>query len=199
MRRLVLASGNPAKRRELEALLAPLAFEVIPQATLGIESAPETGTTFLANALLKARHAAQRAQLPALADDSGLEVDALGGRPGVWSARFAGAQASDAANLHRLLDELQAVPEERRQARYQCVIVLMRSAEDEQPLVARGTWEGRIAQAPRGHGGFGYDPVFVPAGERRTAAELSSAEKNSVSHRAQALAALIAALRDERR
>jgi XTP/dITP diphosphohydrolase len=194
--RLVLASGNAAKRRELAALLAPLAFEVIPQNTLGIESPPETGTTFLANALLKARHAAHHAQLPALADDSGLEVDALGGRPGVWSARFAHPHASDADNLHRLLDELAAVPEGRRQARYQCVIVLLRSAADPQPLIARGSWEGEIALAAHGHGGFGYDPVFVPAGERRTAAELSSAEKNAISHRARALATLIAALRD---
>jgi XTP/dITP diphosphohydrolase len=192
--RIVLASANAGKLRELGSLLAPLALEVIPQGALGIDSPPETGTSFLANALLKARHAARSTQLPALADDSGLEVDALGGRPGVWSARFARPGASDAENLERLLTELAGVPAEQRQARYQCVIVLLRSADDEAPLIARGTWEGRIATRPRGQGGFGYDPVFVPGGERRTAAELGAEEKNRVSHRGQALAALVARL-----
>jgi XTP/dITP diphosphohydrolase len=192
--RVVLASANAGKLRELEALLAPLALQVIAQGTLGIDSPPETGSSFLANALLKARHAAGRARLAALADDSGLEVDALGGRPGVWSARFAHPAASDAHNLRQLLAELEGVPEGRRQARYQCVIVLLRNAEDQTPLVARGTWEGSIARAPRGQGGFGYDPVFVPAGGERTAAELSADEKNRVSHRGQALRALVAQL-----
>jgi XTP/dITP diphosphohydrolase len=192
--RVVLASANAGKLRELEALLAPLALEVVSQGALGIDSPPETGMTFLANALLKARHAARRAQLPALADDSGLEVDALGGRPGVWSARFAHAGASDAENLRQLLAELEGVPEGRRQARYQCVIVLLRSARDPAPLIAHGTWEGHIARAPRGQSGFGYDPVFVPAAGRRTAAELSAEEKNTVSHRGQALSALVAML-----
>jgi XTP/dITP diphosphohydrolase len=195
--RLVLASANPGKLRELEALLAPLGFELIAQSALGIDSPPETGGTFLANALLKARHAAARAQLPALADDSGLEVDALGGRPGVRSARFAHAGANDAQNLQRLLAELEGVPEGARQARYQCVIVVTRAAQDAAPLIARGTWEGHIARAPRGLGGFGYDPVFVPAGGERTAAELSAPQKNAVSHRGQALAALVAMLRTE--
>jgi XTP/dITP diphosphohydrolase len=192
--RVVLASGNAGKLRELAALLAPLELELIAQSELGIGAAQETGATFLENALLKARHAALAARLPALADDSGIEVDALGGRPGVWSARYAGAGASDADNLRLLLAELAGVPEEGRGARYQCVIVLVRSAADAQPLLARGSWEGRIARAPRGHGGFGYDPVFLPAGERRTAAELPAAEKNAVSHRAQALRALVAML-----
>lgn len=194
MKRAVLASANPGKLRELTALLAPLGFELVSQAELGIESVPETGATFLENALLKARHAAAAAQLPALADDSGIEVDALGGRPGVWSARYAHPGASDAANLARLLEELEGTPEPRRSARYQCVVVWVRSADDPAPLTGSGTWEGRIALAPRGSGGFGYDPAFVPAGERRTAAELSAEEKNKVSHRAQALAALVAAL-----
>ena len=194
MKRAVLASANPGKLRELTALLAPLGFELVSQAELGIESVPETGATFLENALLKARHAAAAAQLPALADDSGIEVDALGGRPGVWSARYAHPGASDAANLARLLEELEGTPEPRRGARYQCVVVWVRSADDPAPLTGSGTWEGRIALAPRGSGGFGYDPAFVPAGERRTAAELSAEEKNKVSHRAQALAALVAAL-----
>jgi XTP/dITP diphosphohydrolase len=192
--RVVLASANPGKLRELEALLAPLALEVVAQGILGIEAAPETGLTFLENALLKARHAARSSAMPALADDSGLEVDALGGRPGVWSARFAHPGASDTENRVHLLLQLEGVPEEQRQARYQCVIVLLRSANDPCPLVARGTWEGRIARAPRGQGGFGYDPVFVPLGELRTAAELSAEEKNRVSHRGQALRALIARL-----
>lgn len=194
MKRAVLASANPGKLRELAALLAPAGFELISQSGLGIESVPETGTTFLENALIKARHAARAAGMPALADDSGIEVDALGGRPGVWSARFAGEGASDAANLAKLLAELEGVPPERRGARYQCVIAWVRDAEDSAPLVTRGTWEGRIALTPRGTGGFGYDPAFVPAGEARTAAQLPAEEKNAVSHRGQALHALIAAL-----
>jgi XTP/dITP diphosphohydrolase len=191
---VVLASGNRGKLRELSALLAPLSLQLVPQSGFGIRPAAETGTTFIENALIKAHHAARHARLPALADDSGLEVDALGGRPGVSSARFAGDGANDQQNLRQLLAELEEVPESFRQARYQCVIVWVRSVGDQAPLVARGTWEGRIAHAPRGQGGFGYDPVFIPAGERRTAAELTSAEKNAVSHRAQALRALVAML-----
>ena len=194
MTRVVLASANPGKLREFKALLVPLAIEVVAQGMLGINAAPETGTTFLENALLKARHAARSSALPALADDSGLEVDALGGRPGVWSARFASPEASDAENLAHLLQQLEGVPEGQRQARYQCVIVLLRSAGDAAPLIARGTWEGHIARAPRGQSGFGYDPVFVPAGELRTAAELSANEKNRASHRGRAARALIAQL-----
>lgn len=194
MTRAVLASSNPGKLREFAALLAPFSLQLIAQSDLGIHPADETGTTFIENALLKAHHAARHARLPALAEDSGLEVDALGGRPGVWSARFAGEGASDAQNLRQLLAELEEVPEGYRQARYQCVIVWVCSVGDQAPLIARGTWEGHIAHAARGQGGFGYDPVFIPAGERRTAAELSSAEKNAVSHRAQALRALVAML-----
>ena len=197
MTRVVLASANPGKLRELAALLEPLKLSLVPQGQLGIEAAAETGSTFLENALLKARHAAERAQLPSLADDSGIEVDALGGRPGVWSARFAGPDASDADNLKRLLAELDGVPEARRGARYQCVIVFLRGADDPQPLVARAAWEGRIATVARGAGGFGYDPIFVPAGEVRHAAELPAAEKNAVSHRGRALAQLVAMLTRE--
>jgi XTP/dITP diphosphohydrolase len=192
--RAVLASGNPGKLRELAALLAPFSLQLAPQSEFGIRPAAETGATFLENALLKAHHAARHARLPALADDSGLEVDALGGRPGVWSARFAGEGASDEQNLRQLLAELEEVPEGWRQARYQCVIVWVRSVGDQAPLVAHGTWQGRIGHAPRGHGGFGYDPVFIPAGEQRSAAELTPAEKNAVSHRGQALRALVAML-----
>jgi XTP/dITP diphosphohydrolase len=192
--RAVLASANPGKLLEFAELLAPLAVRLIAQAELGIRPAAETGSTFLENALLKARHAAHQARLPALADDSGIEVDALGGRPGVWSARFAGEGSSDEQNLRQLLAELYEVPDGFRQARYQCVIVWVRAPSDPVPLVAQGTWEGSIAHTPRGRGGFGYDPVFLPAGEHRTAAELSSIEKNSLSHRGKALRALIAML-----
>jgi XTP/dITP diphosphohydrolase len=191
----VLASGNAGKVREFAALLAARDIEVIPQTAFGVETAEETGTTFLENALLKARHAAAKAGLPALADDSGLEVDALGGRPGVRSARYAGEHASDADNLSLLLRELAQVPDERRTARFRCVLVFIREPADPQAVVATGVWEGRVLRAPRGVGGFGYDPVFQPLGLERSAAELSAAEKNGVSHRAQALRALLAALR----
>jgi len=195
--RVVLASGNAGKLRELAALLAPFSLQLEAQSSFGIHPAAETGTTFVENALLKAHHAARHARLPALADDSGLEVDALGGRPGVWSARFAGEGASDEQNLRQLLAELQDVPEGFRQARYQAVIVWVRSVGDQDPLIAHGTWEGTIARAPRGRGGFGYDPVFMPAGGQRTAAQLSDAEKNAVSHRGQALRALVAMLEQD--
>jgi XTP/dITP diphosphohydrolase len=147
------------------------------------------------NALLKARYASRLARLPALADDSGIEVDALGGRPGVYSARYAGEGASDLQNLQKLLAELQDVGDERRTARYQCVIALVRNADDPAPLIAEGAWEGRILTAPRGSGGFGYDPIFLPAGLQQTAAELSPQDKNAVSHRGKALKALAAKLR----
>jgi XTP/dITP diphosphohydrolase len=191
---VVLASSNAGKLGELAALLAPLNLRLHAQGALGIPAPAETGSSFLDNALLKARHAAQLARLPALADDSGLEVDALDGRPGVWSARFAGAAATDAQNLQRLLEELAARPGQARTARYQCVMVFVREAGDATPLIARGTWEGSIIGAPRGSGGFGYDPVFVPQGERCTAAELVPEQKNLVSHRGQALRALVAML-----
>lgn len=195
MTRAVLASSNPGKLREFAALLAPLSLQLAAQGDFGIQPAHETGSTFIENALLKARHAARHAHLPALADDSGLEVEALGGRPGVWSARFAGEGASDEQNRRQLLMELEGVPEGFRQARYQCAIVWVRSVGDQAPLIAHGSWQGHIVRVPRGRGGFGYDPVFVPEGEQRTAAELTPAEKNAVSHRAQALNALVAMLR----
>jgi guanylate kinase len=195
MKKTVLASGNAGKLQELTAILAPLGLELIAQSALGIDSAPETGSTFLENALIKARHAARASGLPALADDSGIEVDALHGRPGVRSARFAGEGASDADNLHKLLAELHDVPMEFRQARYHCVIAFVRRHDDPQPLVAHGTWEGRIALEPRGSRGFGYDPIFLPADGQGTAAELDPALKNELSHRAQALRAWTAAAR----
>jgi XTP/dITP diphosphohydrolase len=192
---VVLATGNAGKQRELAALLGPLGFDLVLQTELGIASAEETGTTFTENALLKARHAARLARLPALADDSGIEVDALDGRPGVWSARYAGPDASDAANNAKLLDELRDVPVARRTARYRCVIAFVASADDPSPLLAEGVWEGRIGESARGEGGFGYDPLFWPQGLNVTAAELPAAEKNAISHRGTALAMLLSKLR----
>jgi XTP/dITP diphosphohydrolase len=190
----VLASSNAGKVREFAALLAARNIEVIPQSAFGIITPAETGSTFLENALLKARHAAQLAGLPALADDSGIEVDALGGRPGVWSARYAGAHASDADNSNLLLRELADVPEGRRRARYRCVLVYLRAPADPEPIVTAGVWEGRVLTAPRGTGGFGYDVIFQPDGCEWSAAQLPPAQKNAISHRAQALRALLVAL-----
>ena len=192
--RLVFASANAGKLRELAALLAPRGFELVTQASLGVPSPEETGATFAENALLKARHAAVRMGCAAIADDSGIEVDALGGRPGVRSARYAGEDATDERNNVQLLAELQGVPHARRTARYRCVIVLVNGPDDAQPLIAEGAWEGTILQSPRGTGGFGYDPLFLPAGSALTAAELAPEVKNSVSHRGQALRALLAQL-----
>jgi XTP/dITP diphosphohydrolase len=196
-RRVVLATGNAGKQRELAALLAPLGIEVILQTSLGISSAEETGTTFEANALLKARHAARESRLPALADDSGLEVDALGGRPGVWSARYAGPDARPTRPTTRSCWwSWPACLMSARSARYRCVIAFVREADDAAPLVAEGAWEGRIGQAPQGTGGFGYDPLFWPQGQAMTAAQMDAAAKNAVSHRGLALAQLLRKLRE---
>lgn len=192
---LVLASANRGKQRELAALLAPLGFTLRLAAQWGLASAAETGATLEENALLKARYAARATGLPALADDSGLEVDTLQGRPGVHSARYAGPGASDADNNARLLAQLAGCPAARRTARYRCVLALVCSAQDEAPLLARGVWEGHIAQAPAGHGGFGYDPVFVPHGFERTVAEMPGELKQRDSHRARAAAELATQLR----
>ncbi|HUJ88155.1 MAG TPA: RdgB/HAM1 family non-canonical purine NTP pyrophosphatase [Burkholderiales bacterium] len=201
MNKLVLASGNPGKLCEIGALLAPLAIEVASQAALGIPEADEPHATFLENALAKARHASLACGLPALADDSGLCVDALGGAPGVHSAYYAGRDGSreerDARNNAKLLGALAGLDD--RRAHYYCVMVLLRRADDPQPLVAEGVWRGEIASAPRGAGGFGYDPLFYVPAQRRTSAELEAQEKNRVSHRAQALARLLARLGDEDR
>ena len=192
--KVVLATGNAGKQREFAALLAPLGLELVLQSALGIVPAEETGATFEANALLKARHAAAQAGLPALADDSGLEVDALQGRPGVYSARYAGRSANDDDNNALLVRELAGVPEARRTARYRCVLALVRSGDDPAPLIAEGSWEGRIAQAPAGTGGFGYDPWFLPEGHAVTSAQLAPEVKNALSHRGKALRALVARL-----
>jgi len=187
--RIVFASANAGKAREIEALLGD-EFDVILQGDLGIESVEETGTTFEANSLLKARHAAAASGLPSLADDSGIEVDALNGAPGVYSSRYAGEGASDADNLHKLLKEMQAVPDEQRTARFRCVLTFLRSATDTKPLVVDGRWEGSIAQAPSGSAGFGYDPIFIDAESGVISAQLEPAQKNARSHRGKALAKL---------
>ncbi len=188
---MVLASGNPGKLRELQALLAPKGWQVEAQANFGLVTPPEDGSSFIENALIKARFAVAATGLPAIADDSGLAVDALGGRPGIYSARFAGKDCSDDDNNRRLLEELSGIPEARRGARYHCALVLARP-DDPEPLACEASWEGSIALAPRGTGGFGYDPLFLVAGDTRTAAEMPTAEKNRVSHRAKAFEALAA-------
>jgi XTP/dITP diphosphohydrolase len=193
--RIVLATGNAGKIREFSDMLGPLGFEFLPQSEFGIEPPDETGETFEDNALLKARYASARSGLPAMADDSGLEVDALGGAPGVRSARYAGEGAGDLANLKKLLEAMQSVPDGSRSARFRCVIALVQSADDPAPVLGRGVWEGVILHSPRGSGGFGYDPVFAPRGETRSVAELVAAEKHAQSHRGSALRDLHARLR----
>ena len=190
-RRVVLATGNAGKQRELATLLMPHGLDLILQSRLCIAPIAETGATFEANALLKARNAASASGLAALADDSGLEVDSLGGRPGVHSARFAGEHATDAQNNALLLGELAGKTGPLRAARYRCVIVFLRGADDPAPLIGRGTWEGRIAAAPRGEGGFGYDSLFIARGFTSTVAQMSQADKNAVSHRGKALRQLL--------
>ena len=188
---IVLASNNAGKVREINQLLAPVAIRVQPQGELGIDEADETGLSFVENAILKARHAAQASGLPAVADDSGLEVDALNGAPGIYSARYAGAGADDRANCDKLLQALDGVPVNARGARFQCVMVYMRHAGDPTPLICQGTWEGRILAVPRGDNGFGYDPVFYVPEQACSAAELDAATKNALSHRGQALRQLV--------
>ncbi|HBV2089431.1 XTP/dITP diphosphatase [Klebsiella quasipneumoniae] len=196
MQKVVLATGNAGKVRELASLLEDFGLDIVAQTELGVESAEETGLTFIENAILKARHAAQITGLPAIADDSGLAVDALGGAPGIYSARYAGVDASDQQNLEKLLDALQDVPDDQRQAQFHCVLVYLRHAEDPTPLVCHGSWPGVIAQEAAGHGGFGYDPIFFVPSEGKTAAELSREEKSAISHRGQALKLLLDALRN---
>ena len=193
--RLVLASGNAGKLREFRRLLAPLGIEVISQAELGIEDAEEPHVTFVENALAKARHASARAKLPALADDSGICVRALGGAPGVLSARYAGEPKSDARNNAKLVAALAAVAD--RRAHYACVLALTRHADDPEPIIAEGVWHGTIIDAPRGTGGFGYDPHFLDSETGLTGAELPLERKNELSHRGKAIRALIARLNRE--
>ena len=192
--RLVLASNNEGKLREFRELLAPLAIEVIAQAELGIAEADEPHATFIENALAKARHASAHARLPALADDSGLCVRALGGAPGVQSARYAGEPKSDARNNAKLIAALQGVDD--RRAHYTCILALLRHADDPEPVIADGAWHGTIVDVPRGSGGFGYDAHFEDAATGMTGAELPLAQKNELSHRGKAMRALTARLKD---
>lgn len=192
--RLVLASSNAGKLREFNSLLADFGFEVVPQADLGVNDAEETGLSFVENALIKARHASQMTGLAALADDSGLVVDALGGQPGIYSARFAGQPTDDAANNAKLLAALKDLSAEQRTAHFRCCIVLLRYPTDPVPLIAEASWDGVILTAPQGQQGFGYDPLFYLPTQACTAAELAAGEKNRLSHRGQALQRLRALL-----
>jgi XTP/dITP diphosphohydrolase len=188
MHRIVLASGNAGKIREIQAILAD--YPIVPQSAFNVADVEETGSTFVENAILKARNAALHCKLPAIADDSGLVVDALGGAPGVFSARYAGVGASDRDNLDKLLRELEGVPDELRTARFICVMVFMAHADDPCPVIAQGVWEGRILDHAVGENGFGYDPVFWVPSHNCASAELPPAVKNSLSHRGQALKTL---------
>lgn len=194
---VVLASGNRGKLAELTTLLAGLPLTLRAQSEFAVDAVEETGLTFVENAIIKARHAAGAAGLAAIADDSGLVVPALGGAPGVRSARYAGAAADDAGNLAKLLTALNGTPAAARGCRFVCVMVYLRHAADPLPLVATGQWQGQVLDAPRGTGGFGYDPIFLGAGEGLTAAELPAADKNARSHRGQAVKALVGLLTAE--
>ncbi|CAM3726901.1 MULTISPECIES: XTP/dITP diphosphatase [Pseudoalteromonas] len=190
---LVLATGNQGKVNELAQMLSPLEINVVPQSDFNVSAVAETGTTFVENAIIKARHAAKETGLPAIADDSGLEVDGLNGAPGVYSARFAGEQASDQDNIDKLLNELADNPN--RSARFWCVLVLMRHADDPTPLICSASWEGQITQSQDGQGGFGYDPVFYVPELKCTSAQLTKEQKNAVSHRGTALQRLLTELK----
>lgn len=193
-RRIVLATGNRGKVKEIQAVLADEGIVVSPQSEFDVPDAEETGLTFVENAILKARHAAELTGLPALADDSGLEVDALQGAPGIYSSRYAGSEGDSHANNAKLLEALADVPDSERTARFQCVMVFMRHARDPVPVICQGTWEGFVLREPRGSGGFGYDPLFWVPTQECAAAELPPEVKNRISHRGQALAKLVTAL-----
>ncbi|HID44365.1 MAG TPA: XTP/dITP diphosphatase [Chromatiaceae bacterium] len=192
--RIVLASNNQGKVREIGQLLAGQDMEVLPQSAFDIPEIEETGLTFVENAILKARNAAALSGLPAIADDSGLEVDALKGAPGIYSARFAGPNATDADNNRKMLAELEKMPEKERTARFQCLMVYMRHGKDPVPIICQGTWEGRILREPQGENGFGYDPLFFVPEKNCSAAELPAEVKNAMSHRGKALQCLLQAL-----
>ncbi len=191
MKKIVLASNNAGKLKEFNTLLAPLGIEIIPQAALNIPEAEETGLSFIENAILKARHAAAASGLPALADDSGLAIPALGGAPGIYSARYAGKTAGTHENIQKLLEAANDLPDEARAAEFHCVLAFMSHATDPTPLICDGNWKGLLLRAPRGAGGFGYDPVFFVPEEHKTAAELDPVRKNEISHRALAVKALL--------
>lgn len=195
MQKIVLATGNAGKVKEFAGLLAEFPLEVVPQSEFNVGDVAEDGTTFIENAIIKARHAARITGLPAIADDSGIEVDALNGQPGIFSARYAGEHGNAEANLQKLLTTMEGKTE--RAARFQCVLVFMRHGEDPSPIIAQASWEGSIAQGKSGVGGHGYDPIFTVAGDSRSAAELSDDEKNAVSHRGKALQLLLAGLKEK--
>ena len=196
MKKIVLASSNAGKVREINNLLSQHDIEVVPQTAFDIPDAIEDGLSFVENAIIKARHAAKLSGSPAIADDSGIEVDALNHRPGIYSARYSGEGANSEKNNEKMLGEMQGVAEEKRTARYQCVMVFMRDADDPMPIITQGSLEGRILEAPRGDGGFGYDPIFFLPEHQCAAAEISLEEKNRISHRAIALNALVARLKE---
>lgn len=191
---IVIATGNKGKLKEINEVIKPLGYNGIAQKTLEVPEPEETGLTFVENALIKARNASLITGRPALADDSGLEVDALKGQPGIYSSRYAGIDATDSDNVRKLLSALSDLPESERSARFQCVMVYLRHAEDPTPLICQGTWEGFIALQPGGENGFGYDPVFYVPSDNCVAAELSSERKNHLSHRGQALKMLMSTL-----
>lgn len=196
MSKVVLATGNPGKVREMADMLAEFGLDVVAQSEFSVSDVAETGTTFVENAIIKARHAAKETGLPAIADDSGLEVDYLQGAPGVYSARYAGEGKSDQQNLEKLLIEMADAPDDKRTARFHCVLVYMRHAEDPTPVICHGTFEGSIAKEAAGTNGFGYDPVFWVDSHNCTVANIAPAEKKQISHRGQALKKLFAAMRD---
>ena len=191
MQKIVIATGNAGKLREFQQLLSTCGFDVVPQSDFNISNADETGLTFVENAIIKARHACVHTGLPAIADDSGIEVDALNGRPGIYSARYSGEGANDASNNQKLLQELNGIAAEKRTARYHAVLAFMRHAEDPTPILCHGSWEGIILTEPRGEGGFGYDPLFFVPTHNCAAAELDKTEKNRISHRGKAMQELL--------
>lgn len=193
----VLATGNQGKVKEMSELLNSFSIEVLPQSQFNVPDVPETGTTFVENAIIKARHAAKLTGLPAIADDSGLEVDFLNGEPGIYSARFAGETATDQDNIDKLLNKLEGIMPEQRKARFQCVLVYMRHELDPTPIICQGTWEGSITENQDGTNGFGYDPVFWVESEQSTSAQLSKQRKSELSHRGKALTQLVKLLKQQ--
>ncbi|CAH8207119.1 MULTISPECIES: XTP/dITP diphosphatase [Vibrio] len=198
MKKIVLATGNQGKVREMADLLSDFGFDVVAQSEFNVSEVAETGTTFIENAIIKARHAAKETGLPAIADDSGLEVDYLQGAPGIYSARYAGEKASDQQNLEKLLAAMDGVPDEQRSARFHCVLVLMRHENDPTPLVCHGKWEGRILHQAHGSNGFGYDPIFFVPEDNCASAELDPVRKKQLSHRGKALQKLFQAINEQK-